>query len=99
MKARNKTFLNDSHEETGYISWYVSNEGDLTFGNVLDASIRIADCSKTVDLDFECWKDADLRKRLAKANILLDELKKFTNSLETAIIEKEAKKVHWSKQV
>ena len=79
-KARNKAFLNDNHEEFGYVAWYVKpykcsltgeEDGDYY------SHVTIADCSQTITLDFNFENKHQLYKRIKKLDTLIDELMKM----------------------
>lgn len=80
MKFTRKEFLNDSAEETGFIVVKCTSprEEDLeTYwakNPSCDAEIQIGDCSKKVFLDCSVHKDSDVAKRVAKINVLIDNL-------------------------
>jgi hypothetical protein len=80
MKYINKQFLNDSADETGFIVVKATSERyeDLTRYYAehpsCDAEVQIGDCSKKIYLDCSIHKEADLKKRTDKINVLIDNL-------------------------
>ena len=74
-KAKGKTFLSDHPEEFGSISWKIKVEGGIfSTGKVIHAELRMADCYKSIDLDFYCKNQKQLTKRLDKLNTMILEL-------------------------
>lgn len=75
---RNKTFLSDSHSEFGYVSWYVQHGRDYLDSehppNYTSAELRIADCSKSICLDFYSDGKKNHGKRVDKLDRLINEL-------------------------
>lgn len=75
-----KQFLNNSEDETGYIIVKASSPKYEDINNYhaahpeLTAEVQIADCSKKIYLDFSCYKDSDVRKRLDKIDVLINNL-------------------------
>ena len=57
----------------------------------ISADITISDCSRQVSLDFCVHSKADAKAKLAKLNLLGEELRKFKEQLETAIAQAEFK--------
>lgn len=82
MFERSKTFLSDSHEEFGRVSWYVDD--NPSWGDYLDAQLNIWDCDKGICLDFTCEKKKHVDKRIEKLDTLITELQKMKSSLEKA---------------
>jgi len=79
----NKKFLSDDPIETGSICWVVDRDGDTSelFSQALEANIKFYDCSRSIVLDFDCYKDTDIADRIKKADILIEELNKFRDAL------------------
>lgn len=85
MKKRDKRFLNESLDEYGYVAWSLRTKGDITYGNsVVEANLDIADCSKSIGLDFDCEKPRHIQKRIDKLDELLKSLQEFREALEEA---------------
>jgi hypothetical protein len=78
----NKKFLSDDPIETGSICWAVESDtsGDR-FTQAVEANIKFYDCSRSVVLDFDCYKDSEVADRIKKADILIEELNKFREAL------------------
>jgi hypothetical protein len=57
----------------------------------VEATITISDCSRQAQLDFCVYNKADAKAKLAKLNLLGEELRKFKEQLETAIAQAEFK--------
>ena len=57
--------------------------------NNIDATITISDCGRQVQLDFSMYKKEDAKARIAKLNLLGEELRKFKEQLESAIAKAE----------
>jgi hypothetical protein len=80
MKFVNKEFLNDSVNETGFIivKGKSDRQEDLSEHSAenlyMEAEVQISDCSKKIYLDFSVTKDSDLVKRLAKLDVLINNL-------------------------
>ena len=79
MKKRDKRFLNDSHEEFGYICWSVSTE--VTYGGIVSAELSIADCSKTICLEFDCHEQKHIQKRIQKLDNMMESLHNMREAL------------------
>jgi hypothetical protein len=86
MKYRNKTFLNDSHEETGFIVWHVNPYNSFFYGdkNSYEASILIGDCSNTINLCFDFKNKSELEKRIQKVQVIKDQIIQFEEALVSA---------------
>lgn len=80
---RNKTFLNDSHEDSGSICWYVRTDHKDYLDREVTAEVKITDCSKVICLDFDCQEKRHIDKRIAKVDTLINELTKFRDALES----------------
>ena len=76
MLKRNKTFLSQSHQETGNIAWYVSTDrGDQDFfSELVSSDLKISDCSGSISLDFSCEKPSHIDKRIDKIDTIIQEL-------------------------
>ncbi|QKN88450.1 hypothetical protein vBValSX1_57 [Vibrio phage vB_ValS_X1] len=83
FKKRNKTFLSESHEEFGSVSWYVKERGD--WGSDVQSEIRITDCYKVVTLDFCAESPSDAKKRLEKLDTLITELQEARKALQECV--------------
>jgi molybdate-binding protein len=59
--------------------------------SAVDATITVSDCSRQAQLDFGVYSKADAKARIAKLNLLGDELRKFKEQLENAIAQAEFK--------
>ena len=82
MIRRNKTFLSDSHEEFGSVSWVVETNGeDNILGYVVEANLTISDCSKCAQLDFDCKGYKHIDKRIKKLDTLIEELQKMKEAM------------------
>ena len=89
MLRRNKTFLNDSHDEGGSVNWYVQTDKyvgtgyEFICGNcTLDAELKISDCSNIINLNFDCEKVEHIPKRIKKLETLINELQDMKSALE-----------------
>lgn len=81
MKEREKQFLNDSHEEFGYVSWRVSVDKMGHNYYPVNSSLHIADCSDKITLDFDCRDTKSIDKRIAKLDVLIDSLLRMRTTL------------------
>lgn len=92
MKRRGQQFLNESYYEGGTVRWMVSTEGTdynlLSKPDEVEAELKISDCDKIIALDFNCNNLKHLTKRVAKLDVLIEELNKMRSALLLA--EKEA---------
>lgn len=86
MKARGQKFLNESHYEGGTVRWMVSNEE--TDYNILrkgkdgiESELVITDCSRSIALEFGSENPKQFKKRIAKLDVLIDELGKMRTTL------------------
>lgn len=93
MRERHKQFLNDSHEEFGYVSWKVSSDGTGYQYYPVNGSLTIADCSDQIVLDFDCKDVKSVDKRIAKLDVLVGSLQDLRKALVKArtILEKRRK--------
>lgn len=83
MIKRGKKFLNNSHEEHGSVSWHVTTGKDMDFyQSTCGGELRIADCYKVITLDFDCEKVSHVDKRIAKLDVLIQELQEMRAALE-----------------
>jgi hypothetical protein len=58
----------------------------------IGATITISDCSRQAQLEFDVYSKADAKAKLAKLNLIVEELRKFKEQLETAIAQAEFKR-------
>ncbi|MBM7787075.1 hypothetical protein [Tenggerimyces flavus] len=58
----------------------------------VDSSLRLADCYRVIELDFEIRNKTDVKNALHKAKLLRDLLDDFTKSLEDAVEQWENKR-------
>lgn len=79
MRYVDKQFLSDSYGETGHIVVQFSSplleeyrEGN--YNRYVDGDISIADCSKTICLDFTFMDEKEMEKRLKKIDKMIDVL-------------------------
>lgn len=77
-KHRRK-FLEGHPEELGYIAWKVGHEAGnhWTFAHVI-----LADCRRTIQLDFDFYDAEEQVARLRKIDSLIEELQAFRKALE-----------------
>lgn len=57
----------------------------------VDGSLRLADCYRVIELDFEIRTKTDAKNALHKAKLLRNLLEEFTEALEDAIEQSEKK--------
>lgn len=97
MRQRGKQFLSESHQEGGTISWSVITISDSS--SVLDypveAEIKLTDCYKQINLDFDCVEVKHIKKRVDKLDRLLVELNKMKEALLLAEKELAPKKFYY----
>lgn len=79
MRYVDKQFLSDSYGETGHIVVQFSSplleeyrEGN--YNRYVDGDISIADCSKTICLDFTFRDEKEMEKRLKKIDKMIEVL-------------------------
>ena len=77
-KQSGRIWLNGDQAMQGHLIWYVDTQYDI------DAHVTVADCSRTVSLDFDCGKPAENRKKLKKLDRIIAELTKFRAALVEA---------------
>ena len=82
---KTKTFLDKrkwlnpkDHDDNGWISYSVKYD----YGN--SAEFMIADCSRTISLNFSSYNKNDFSKRAAKVDALIDALTEFRDALGEA---------------
>ncbi len=88
MRLTLKQFLSDSPDETGFIiitasSPRVEDIQECTWyekGGV-EAQVQVGDCSQKVYLSFDVKDDISLEKRIAKLNVMIDNLTLLRNTL------------------
>lgn len=83
FKDNSKAFLNLHPEEFGSICWDASSRSYKNSTAKFYGSVRIADCSKSVILDFDCYGKTTQKtvdKRIEKLDTLISELQKFRES-------------------
>lgn len=78
MKYNRKAFLSDNPEETGSICGRAKIDGGYC---TLEAELRIYDCNRSVTLDFDCFDLSEIPERVAKADLLIEEITKFRDAL------------------
>lgn len=85
MKARGKTFLNESYDENGHVKWEVKSGKDVYYrGEFISGGITIADCHNSITLDLCCETATQVDKRIDKVNVLIAELMNTRKALEDA---------------
>lgn len=95
MKARGKTLISEHEEEGGgSISWSVKTESEYGIDRVY-SNIKIRDCYKCIELDFDCYKYRHIDKRLDKLDKLIVELEKMKEALLLAEKELAPKKFYY----
>lgn len=72
----------DTETDTGFVVTSFKKEESSHY--YVEAQVRIYDCVRSITLDFDCYDRADTVKRLAKINILIEELEIFRAKLEDA---------------
>jgi len=78
MKTGSKDFLNHMTEETGYISWNVTDEADWCKKTTdLESNLTIADCRKSIKFDFNVYEDVTLQQTILKIQKMQDMLQSF----------------------
>lgn len=50
-------------------------------GYTVDAALRVADCHRVITLDFDCEKQAHIKKRVDKLQTLITELEGMKQAL------------------
>jgi len=95
MKARGKCLLSDSFDEGGSISWEVRTCGTSMFDSFVNGSLKIGDCFRFVDIDFDCSEYKHIKKRIDKAERLILELTKMKEALLLAEKELAPKKFYY----
>lgn len=98
MKAQGKRFLSDRGDEGGSVRWHVSTDKDDVFCNVVDATLYLTDCDRTITLEFDCYKREHTAKRIAKIDGLISELIAFKLALcdaENALADKKTAKFYY----
>ncbi|QXN60161.1 hypothetical protein KUA24_94 [Vibrio phage HNL01] len=83
MKARDKRFLSDGVDEFGSVCWSVKADKDCLY-EPLEASIRLADGYKAINLEFSTNKLSHHKKSLIKIRTLIESLEEFEDSLKKA---------------
>jgi hypothetical protein len=79
VKYYSRKFLNKSQGTA-----FIECEGEVSHW-ALWANVRIADCNKTICLDFGVHSDKDYKGRIAKIDLLISELTKVKSFLENNI--------------
>lgn len=88
MRHTRKQFLSDSPEESGLIvitasSPRVEDIQECTWyekGGV-ECQVQIGDCSQKIYLNFNIEKESDVKKRIDKLNVLIDNLTELKEML------------------
>lgn len=84
IKRRSKTFLSDSHEEFGYVAWVVKPYSDILSGDEkkeYSCDLYIADCTRSISLEFDFENKQQLDKRIEKLDALIKELNDMRDTL------------------
>lgn len=77
MHYVSKKFLNNSVYENGSIVSIVESPKDpekIKYYNEVECTVQIRDCNNVVSLDFRVHNESGLQKRLAKLDVLINEL-------------------------
>lgn len=83
-----KEFLSPSADETGSIvcqieTPLVKDISEYAMDNPwMRAGIKMTDCSKYINLDFDCHDQASFEKRLAKLDKIINEVQSMRNQYE-----------------
>lgn len=95
MKAQGKKFLTDRGDEGGSVRWSVSLNATDDYGlfnPFIEAELILTDCYKSINLEFNCYKARHIGKRIAKLDVLIQELGLFRVALVQAQLESKPKK-------
>lgn len=84
MKVRktSKKFLSDTPYEYGSVCWEVFVDPEDRY-DLIQADIRITDCSENIILQFSSQKEKHLDKRIQKLDNLIDSLKEMRKVLKS----------------
>lgn len=78
--VKNKRFLSeDRHDETGSITYFVE-KGTENY-SVIQSTVKIYDCNRSISLDFDCYDYQEIDERLNKIDVLVEELTKVRDAL------------------
>lgn len=90
----NKKWLNNNPEEFGSVCWSAEQRIQWKGGKKIgvkkgcyDASVRLTDCYKAVDLDFSYYDRETFEDRCVKIHNLISELSTFERILSSSYIE------------
>lgn len=84
MKVRktSKKFLSDTPYEYGSVCWEVLVDPEDRY-DLIQADVRITDCSENIILQFSSQKEKHLDKRIQKLDNLIDSLKEMRKVLKS----------------
>ena len=82
MDIGHKEFLNTNPEETGYVAWNVNNEPEWRRNPTdLAANFTIADCRRSIRLDFNVYGDITNEDRVKKVDEIIRHLTDFKDTI------------------
>lgn len=83
-RVNERRWLNpDSNAWLGYILTQVEDTSRGRVPNRYPHTLfKMADCHRTIELDFSMWRDKDRLKSIEKARLIRDALIEFTAALE-----------------
>lgn len=82
FKAQGKQFTSDRGDEGGSVRWSVTTGQE--YSREVYADLIVTDCYHTVSLEFSADTARQVDKRLAKLDIVIQELLSFRAALSTA---------------
>lgn len=84
MKVRktSKQFLSDTPYEYGSVCWEVFVDPEDRY-DLIQADLRITDCSEKIILGFSSQKEKHIDKRIQKLDNLIDSLKEMRKVLKS----------------
>ena len=76
-----KEFLAIKPDEDSSISWSVDFQHYPSGGNIVEACVKIRDCSRKAELEFSIYEGDTYEDRLLKVDILIESLQLFRSAL------------------
>jgi len=81
MQYSGRRFISKEGDEGGNVRWNISTGEDSLF--FIEGNLHIADCNRSITLDFSVYTGVTLDGRIAKLDELIDELYLFREKLVT----------------
>lgn len=87
IRKTSKKFLSPTPHEYGSVAWEVCCDPKDSY-DLIEASLRIGDCSKNIELGFDAQDKKHLKYRLAKLDTLIKSLQEMRAMMTSTEVQK-----------